>query len=73
MLSWQTKNGPRFTNIWDKITNMIPFLSVQQAPSYEYIFILLALFLRDLAFLSMLFILEVLCTDEMRSIFRPPR
>ncbi len=62
MLSWRTKNGPHFNNIWDTVTNVVPLYSVHQAPSYEPNLTLLAGFLRDLAYLSMLFILEVLCT-----------
>ncbi len=62
MLSWQTKNSSHFINIWDTVTNVVPLHSVHQAQSYEPILTLLAWFLQDLAYLSMLFILEVLCT-----------
>ncbi len=62
MLSWRTKNWPHFINISDTVTNVIPLHSVHQAPSYEPNLTLLAWFLRDLAYLSMLFILEVVCT-----------
>ncbi len=62
MLFWQTKNGPHFTNIWDTVTNVVPLHSVHQAPSYEPNLIFLAQFPTELAYLSMLFILEVLCT-----------
>ncbi len=62
MLSWRTKEWPHFINIWDTVTNVVPLHSVHQAPSYEHILTLLAWFLLDLAFLSMLFIREVLCT-----------
>ncbi len=62
MLSWRTKNWSHFINIWDTVTNVIPLCSVHQAPSYEHNLILLAWILQDLAYLSMLFILEVLCT-----------
>ncbi len=62
MLSWRTKNSLHSINIWDTVTNVVPLHSVDQAPSYEPSFTLLAGFLRNFAFLSMLFILEVLCT-----------
>ncbi len=62
MLSWQTKNRHHLINICDTVRNVVPVHSVHQAPSYEHILTLRAWFLRDLAYLSMLFILEVLCT-----------
>ncbi len=62
VLSRRTKNWSHFINIWDTVTNVVPFCSVYQAPSYEPNLTLLSWFLQDLAFLSMLFILEVLCT-----------
>ncbi len=62
MLFWRTKNWPHFINICDTVTTLVPLHSVHQAPSYGPNVTLLAWFLRDLAYLSMLFILEVLCT-----------
>ncbi len=62
MLSWRTKNSSHFINIWDTVTNLVPLHSVYQAPSYELILTFLAPFPTELAYLSMLFILEVLCT-----------
>ena len=50
MLSWWAKNWPHFINIWDTVTPYEPNLT------------LLAWFLQDLAYLRMLFVLEVLCT-----------
>ena len=41
---------------------VVPLCSVHQAPSYEPNFTLLALLLPKLAYLSMLFILEMGCT-----------
>ncbi len=61
MLSWRTKNGTHSINIGDTVTNVLPLCSVYQAPSYEPSHTLIAWFLRDLAYLSMIFILEVLC------------
>ncbi len=59
VLSWQTKNSLYFINIRDTVTNMVPLHSVDLAPSCEHILTLLAWFLRDLAYLSMLFILDI--------------
>ncbi len=62
MLSWRTKNSSDFINICDTVTNLIPLCSVYEASSYESILTFLAPFPTELAYLSMLFILEVLCT-----------
>ncbi len=43
-------------------TNMVSLYSVYQAPSYEPNLTFLATFSTELAYLSMLFILDVLCT-----------
>ena len=50
------------TDTYSTDTNRVPLGSVYQVPSYEPNLTFLAWFLRDLAYLSMLFILEVLCT-----------
>ena len=50
------------SSISEIVTNVIPLCSVYQAPSYGPNLTLLAWFLRDLAYFSMLFSLEVLCT-----------
>ncbi len=60
ILSWRTKNRPYFISVLDTVTVVVPLHSVYQAPSYGPILTLLAWFLLDLAYLSMLFILEVL-------------
>ena len=49
-------------NIWDIVTNVVPLYVVYQAPPYEPNLKLLAPFPTELAYLSMLFILEELCT-----------
>ena len=67
MLSWRSKNGPHSNNIWDTVTNLVPLHSVHQAPSYEPILTLLAPFLTEFAYLSMLFILEVLCAEHLKN------
>ena len=62
MLSWGTKNTLHLINIWDTVTNVLPFCSVFQAPSYEPDRTLIAWFLPKFAYLSMLFILDVVWT-----------
>ena len=62
MLSWWTKKSLRSINIWNTITNMLPLCSVHQAPSYESNITLLAPFPTELAYLNMLYILEMVCT-----------
>ena len=49
-------------NIWDTVTRVVPLCSVYQAPSYESNLKLLAWCLPEFAYLSMLFILETVCT-----------
>ena len=58
MLSWRTKNSLYCINIWDTVTNVLLLCSVLQAPSYEPSLTLLTPFSIDLAYLSMLFILD---------------
>ncbi len=62
MLSWRTKNSSHLINISDTDTNMVSLYSVYQAPSYEPNLTFLAPFPTELAYLSMLFIFDVLCT-----------
>ena len=62
MLSGQTKNSLYSLNIQDAVTNVVPLCSVCQAPSYEMNLTFLTPFATELSHLSMLFILEVLCT-----------
>ncbi len=62
MLSWRTENSLHSINIWDTVSNVVPLCSVSQAPSYEPNLTFLAPFPTELAYLSMLFILEVVCT-----------
>ncbi len=62
MLSRRTKNSSYFINIQDTDTKVVPLHSAHQAPSYEPILTFLAPFPTELAYLSMLFILDVLCT-----------
>ena len=59
MLSCWTKNPLYSINIQDTVTNGVPLCSVYQTPSYEPNLTLLASFLSEFAYLSMLFILEV--------------
>ncbi len=62
MISWRMKNGPHFIIIRDTVTNVVALHSLHQAPLYDHNLTSLAWFLWDVACLSMLFILEVLCT-----------
>ncbi len=62
MLSWSTKNPLHSINIWDTVTKVVPLCSLYQAPSYEPNLTLLAWYLPDITYLSMLFILEMVCT-----------
>ena len=55
---------PLFINISDIATKLLIMRSVYQAASNEPDVTLLALVLRKLAHLSMLFILELVCTDH---------
>ncbi len=66
MLFLWTKNSLYSINIQDTVTNMVPFCSVYQAPSYESNLTFLAPFPTELAYLSMLFILEVVCTGPVK-------
>ena len=59
MLSWWTKNLLHSINTRDTATNVIPLCSVYQASFYEPNLTLLAWFLPEFAYLSMLFILEM--------------
>ena len=61
ILSRWTKNSLHPINIYDTVTKVLPSCSVYRAPSYEPNFALLEWFLSELAYLSMLFILEVVC------------
>ncbi len=61
MLSWWTKNRLHSISFWDNVTKMVLLCSVYRAPSYESNLTLLAPFPAELAYLSMLFILEMVC------------
>ena len=61
MLSRWTKNSPHSINISDIIIYVLPLCSVYQVPSYESNLTLLASFPTELAYWSMLFILEMVC------------
>ena len=61
MLTWWTKNSLHSINIWDTFTNMVPWCSVYKAPFIESNLTLLAPFPTQLAYLSMLYILEIVC------------
>ncbi len=62
MLSWWTKNSLHSIQYLNTVTKVLPLCSVCQAPSYESNLTLLTPFPTELAYLSMLFILEVVCT-----------
>ena len=59
MLSRWTKNWLHSINSWDTVTKVVPLWSAFQAPSYELNLCLLTWFRPMLAYLSMLFILEL--------------
>ncbi len=67
MLSWWTKNSLYFINILDTVTNVVSLCSVYQTQSYEPNLTLLAWFLPEIAYLIMLFILEVVQTTSIIS------
>ncbi len=62
MLSWWTKYSLYSINIGDTVSKVIPLCSVYQAPSYGPKLTLLAWFLPEFAYLSMISILEMACT-----------
>ena len=62
ILFWRTINSHHSINICDTVTKVLPLCSVFQAPSYETNLTLLTWFLLEIAYLNMLFILEVVCT-----------
>ena len=62
MLEWWMKNSPCFFNTRDNITKVVPLCAVYQPPSYKPSFTLLACLLPKLAYLSILFILEMAST-----------
>ena len=64
MLSWWTNNSLHSINIWDAITKVLPYCSLYHLPSHESNLTLLAWFLPDLAYLSMLFIFEMVCRSS---------
>ena len=55
-------NSPQSTNIYDSVAKIVPMCSVYHAPSYEPNLSLLTQFSTELAYLSLLFILELACT-----------
>ena len=59
MLSRRTKNYFYFINIGDTVTNVLPLCSVYKVSSYEPNLTLLGWYLSEFAYLSMLFIPEV--------------
>ena len=61
MVSWRMENSLHSTNIRDTANNMVAFCSVYQVPSYDPCLALLAPVLKEVAYLCMLFILEVSC------------
>ncbi len=62
MLSWWTKSSLHSINIQDTFTNVLLLCSVCQAPCYEHNLTMLVPFPTELAYLSIIFILEVVCT-----------
>ncbi len=62
ILFWWTKYSLHSINIRDTVTEVLPLYSVYQAPFYESDLTLLAWFLPDIAYLSMLFNLVRVCT-----------
>ena len=56
------ENPLHSVNIGDIVTNMVPLCSLYRVSSYKCNLKLLAWFLPDLAYLIMLFILEMACT-----------
>ena len=62
MLFCWMENSLHSINIWDTTTKVIPLCSLYQTPSYELNLTLLALFLPKFRYLSMLIILQVVCT-----------
>ena len=64
MLSWWTKNSLHSINIGDIVTKVVSLCSVYRVPFYESNFTFLASFPTKLAYLSMLVILEVVCTKR---------
>ena len=71
MISWWMKNSLHSINIWDIVINAVPLCSVHQAPSYEPKLTSLAWLLPEFPYLSMIFILEVVCTAclQMRKLY----
>ena len=62
MSSWWTKNSLHSINTRDTVTNLVPSCSVHQAPVYESNLTLLAPVPTKFAYLSIVFILEMICT-----------
>ncbi len=58
-LLWWTEHEPISINILDAATKVLPMCSVYRAPSYKPIITLLPPFHAELAYLGMLFILEL--------------
>ena len=73
ILSRSTENSRHSINIWDTVTKMLPLCSLYQASSYEPSLTLLAWFLSEFAHLSMLFVLEVVCTANRRTLWEMVR
>ena len=64
MLSRYMKNSLNSLNIWDTVTKVLLLCSVHQAPSYGPNLTLLVPFPTEFPYLSMLFILGMVCSED---------
>ena len=63
MLLWWTNNSPHFIKVWDIVSKVVSSCLVDKVPFLELTSTVRSWFLQKMANLSMLFILEMVCTS----------